>query len=395
MFAKFKSFTSSLILFIFATWLALWLIEGMARFMFHGTVFAPAGTEVRQIRHASRGSALPANAVLGMYQLAHAETAQINSKGFRGPEPETPSNPAKTRILLLSDSNGFGSGVADSDTLAVKLQEELGNTQFEVLNFSVPAYSNVQELIWLREEGFALKPAIVLFGFTPVNDIQTNYLPLQELYQSTSKRPYAQAAADGGITIDNGAMVAFSEKEGRIKPLHVLRDIFAGPMLQRLVERAVGRKKSDPNIWIGWPFLTSFSEAYAEEGLKVADYEKLWMDAWEVTKRLIVTMRNETEANGARFVMFSHVAKLEADPAHLSSIKAGFPELSFDVGKAERELRAFANEESISFVSGSESVKAEKDLFFSIDDDHMNGKGYAVFAKALADDLRKQGLVSP
>jgi lysophospholipase L1-like esterase len=38
-------------------------------------------------------------------------------------------------------------------------------------------------------------------------------------------------------------------------------------------------------------------------------------------------------------------------------------------------------------------VKAGQQLYFGIDDDHMNARGYEVVAKALAEDLRKQALV--
>ena len=393
--ARLKSFLFSLLFILVSTWLALWLVEGMARLAFHGTIFQPASDGEFQQMHPTRGAALPAGKKIGMYQLAHAASATINSKGFRGAEVSDTPPPGKFRILLLSDSNGFGSGVADEDTLAVRLQEELGSDRYEVLNFSVPAYSNVQEYLWLKEEGLALKPNMVLFGFTPVNDIQTNYQPLQAVFQSSSKRPYAKLAGGDGLVVDDSFMKDYAERSKGVKPLHILRDIFAGAMVQRLVDQAVerttGGRKSDPNIWIGWPFLAEFSEQHGR--MTKAEYETLWTDAWAVTERIIVEMSAVSEKAGARFVMFSHVGKLEGEPQHLAALQAGYPGLAFDVGKAERELRKFADAKGMAMISATEEVKAETGLFFGVDDDHMNAKGYAVVAKALADDLRKQGLV--
>ena len=395
MIARLKPILLNLLFVIVSCWVALWIVEGMARLVFHGTLFAPASDGELQALHPTRGAALPAGKRIGMYQLAHAESATINSRGFRGAEVADAPPPGKFRILLLSDSNGFGSGVADGDTLAVRLQEQLGADQFEVLNFCVPAYSNVQEYLWLKEEGLGLKPNLVLFGFTPVNDIQTNYQSLQALFQPTSKRPYAVLAPTGGFSIDDSFMQGYAAQNKGVKPLNVLRDIFAGKMVQRLVdqgyERLTGGRKADPNIWIGWPFLASFSEQLGP--LKVADYEKLWADAWAVTQQLILGMKAESEAAGAKFVMFSHVGKIEGDPQHLAALQAGYPGLAFDVGRAERELRNFADAHGISMISSTAAVKAESGLYYGIDDDHMNAKGYQVVAKALADDLRKQGLV--
>ncbi len=395
MITRLKSFLFSVLFVLFSVWVALWLVEGMARIAFHGTIFAPASDGELQQQHRIRGAVLPANSTLGMYQLAHAVSASINERGFRGVDVTQTPSLGKTRILLLSDSNGFGSGVADDETLAVQLQQELGNEAFEVLNFSVPAYSSVQEYLWLKEEGLALKPHIVLFGFTPVNDIQTNYQPLQALFQSTSKRPYVVADGLGGFTIDFSFMQASAEKAKKVKPLHIVRDIFAGALLQRLVdqgwERATGGRKSDPNIWIGWPYLSSFSEKHGT--LKEADYAKLWSGAWDVTQLVIKAMRDESQKSGASLVMFSHVGKLEGDAQQLAGLQSAYPSLAFDVGKAERELRGFATAAGIPMVSATEQVKAGTELYFGIDDDHMNAKGYAVVAKALAEDLRNQNLL--
>jgi lysophospholipase L1-like esterase len=390
-----KSFLYSFLFVLVSLWVSLWLVEGLARLYFHGTIFAPSADGQAQQLHATRGSALPPGKTLSMYQLAHAETATINSRGFRGAEVGDHPPAGKTRILLLSDSNGFGSGVADNETLAVQLQRSLGDDAFEVLNFSVPAYSNVQELLWLREQGLALHPDVVLFGFTPDNDIQTNYQPLQAVYQSSSKRPYGRIGKAGALEIDNSFMRAHAESAQKPRPLNVLRDILFGRIVQRLAdqawERTTGGRKNDPNIWIGWPYLAAFSETQGT--MKVNEYQKLWEDAWAVTRSVILAMRAETERSGARFLVFSHVAKIDGEPQYLGALQQAYPGLTFDAGKAERELRAFADANGIAMVSASSQVRSQGGLYFGIDDNHMNARGYGVVAGALAEGLRRQGLL--
>ena len=400
--AKLKTIGKSALLLIVSVYAALWLVEGMARLVFHGTLFAPASENATQVRHPTRGAALPMNAKMGMFQLAYSNIASTNSMGFRGEEITQLPEPGMTRILLLSDSNGFGSGVGDDETLAVQLEKTLGPEKFEVLNFSVPAYSSVQEYIWLVEEGLDMKPDLVLLGFTPSNDIQTNYQPLQALYQNNSKRPYAVLDAVGNFTIDGSFMTAFTEKTKRKSPFKYVLNFFVGPLVQSLAvqayENTIGGGKSDPNIWIGWPFLKNFSDVYALKNQNSEQYEKLWRGAWAVTQAVIKAMRDKSQQSGARFVMFSHTSKIEGNPDHLASLQSAYPELVFDMSKPEAELKAFAMASDIPMVSASKAIRSAaalgaRDLYFYIDDDHMTAKGYAIAGKALADDLTAQGLL--
>lgn len=400
---KLKSIGISALLVVVSIYASLWLVEGMARLVFHGALLAPASENATQDRHPTRGATLPKNARMGMFQMAYSNVATTNSLGFRGRETTALPKSGVTRILLLSDSNGFGSGVGDEETLAVQLEKALGPEKFEVLNFSVPAYSNVQEYIWLIEAGLDLKPHIVLFGFTPTNDIQTNFQPLQALYQNNSKRPYAVPDGAGGFAIDNSFMNAFTEKTKRKSPLKPLLNFFAGPLVQSLAvqayEKTFAGGKSDPNIWIGWPFLKNFSDAYALKNQDSEQYEKLWRDAWAVTQAVIKAMRDKSRQSGARFVMFSHTSKIEGNPDHLPSLQSAYPELVFDVNKAEAELKAFAITSGIPMVSASEAIRdaaaqGARDLYFNIDDDHMTAKAYAIAGKALAADMRAQGLLA-
>ncbi len=68
-------------------------------------------------------------------------TYRINSLGLRGePIAETPTRP---RILLLGNSCMFGWGVADSQTVAGHMEQQL-NGGFEAINAGVPGYSSLQ-----------------------------------------------------------------------------------------------------------------------------------------------------------------------------------------------------------------------------------------------------------
>ena len=400
--ASFRNRVFSLLLLLVSVTLSLWLVEVGLRLFYHGTVFNLVRDTQGQILHPTRGTANTPNSDMGMMKLAFAATAHINSRGIRGPEITQDPKPGITRILLVSDSGSFGSGVNDGENIADQMQAILGPDKYEVVNFSVAAYSNVQEYVWLTEEGLALKPQLVILGFAPANDIQTNYLPLQQAFQSDTKRPYAEPDGHGGFSISYDAMKQSQERKQRNATGNRILGFFVGPLTQRLVgqvaESLGGGRKSDPNIWIGWPFTDAFATDYAEAGRTEADYQKLWTDGWDVTRSVIRAMRDKTEAAGARFAMYPYVNKMQGNPDFLAAVKSQYPNLKLNMQKPEALLAGFGKEAGIPVLSMYDAIikaaeSGDRGIYFGVDDEHMTAHGHRIAAEALVADLKRQGLL--
>jgi lysophospholipase L1-like esterase len=392
----------SFVLLLVSVTLSLWLVEMGLQLYYHGVLFSPVRDNPGQIMHSTRGTANTPNSEMGMQKLAFVATAHINSRGIRGPEITQEPASGITRILLVSDSGSFGSGVNDGENIADQMQAILGKDKYEVVNLSVSAYSTVQEYVWLTEEGLALKPKLVILGFAPANDIQTNYLPLQKVFQSDTKRPYAELDGKGGFTLNYDAMKQSQEKRVRGKWKNKLLGFFVGPLTQRLVGQASelfgGGRKTDPNIWIGWPFIDAFSIADAEEGRTEADYQHLWNDAWDVSKAVVRGMRDKTEAAGVKFVMYAYVNKMQGNPDYLAAVQATYPNLKLNMQKPETMISDFGKEAGIPVISMYKEIVAEaatgdRTIYFGADDEHMTAHGHHLAAEALVDDLKKQGLL--
>jgi hypothetical protein len=382
--------------------LSLWLVEVGLRLYFHGTIFNGLADSAGQIVHPTRGVANTPNSDMGMEKLAFVASAHINSRGIRGPEISQEPAPGITRILLVSDSGSFGSGVNDGENIADQMQAILGKDKYEVVNLSVAAYSTVQEYVWLTEEGLALKPKLVILGFAPSNDIQTNFLPLQKVFQNDTKRPYAELDGKGGFTLSYDAMKQSQEKRKKGNLKARILGFFIGPLTNRLIGQAgdmlgLGRK-SDPNIWIGWPFIDAFGMDYAEAGRSEADYQKLWGDGWDVTKAVIRGMKEKSEAAGAKFVMYNYVNKMQGNPDNLAAVQAAYPKLKLDMQKPETMLSDFGKEADIPVISMykeivAEAAKDDRVIYFGADDEHMTAHGHHLAAEALVDDMMRQGLL--
>jgi lysophospholipase L1-like esterase len=339
-----------------------------------------------------------------MEKLAYSEVAHINARGVRGPEFDQTPKPGITRILIVSDSGTFGSGVADDQTVAVQLQRILGNDRFEVINLAVAAYSTVQEYLWLIEDGLSYRPDLVLLGFAPNNDVQTNYYPLQKWFQRDAKRPYARLDANGQLVIDNQQLNEALERKRKDPALKDrLYDLLVGDMVQKVIRQAgqalTGGRKTDPNVWIGWIMMDDVAMDYARKGRTREQYEQLWREGWAVTGALIKAMRDRSQAAGARFAMWGYVSKLQVEAESLERLQRSLPKAKFDIAKPERELKVLGQQLDIPVIEMLPAVQAaerkgDHKLYFGLGDEHMTPYGHRVMAEAIAAQLKSLGLLS-
>lgn len=102
---------------------------------------------------------------------------QINSQGLRCPKVNPEKPPNTYRILNLGDSVVFGWGVRYEDTYGYRLQELLNQrydneqTKYEVINAGVPGWNMENALAYLKAEGLAYQPDLILLNVTLVNDV--------------------------------------------------------------------------------------------------------------------------------------------------------------------------------------------------------------------------------
>lgn len=402
--ALIKRWAGSLALVLVAAWVALWAGEFGLRLVFHGKLgYASGNVGEWHVPNATRGWAHRPNAVFHMQKLAFSQVAHINSRGIRGPEFDTTPKPGITRILIVSDSGTFGSGVADDQNIAAYLQRSLGSDKFEVINLSVAAYSTVQQYLWLVEEGLKFKPDVVLLGFAPGNDVQTSYYPLQKWFQREAKRPYARLDASGKLEIDNQQMNEALDRKKKGPGLKDrVYDLLVGPMVQKVIRQAsqalTGGRRTDPNVWIGWIMMEDFAMEYARKGRTRAQYEEIWRDGWAVTGALIKEMRDRSQEAGARFAMWSYVNKLQAEPEALKRLQQALPKARLDMAKPERELKSLGKRLDIPVIEMLPAIRAavakgDRKLYFGIDDEHMTPWGHQVSAEMIAAQLKTMGLL--
>ena len=113
-----------------------------------------------------------------------------NSKGIRLNKEIPYEKGDKKRILLLGDSFVYGFGVNDSETIAVKLQENLGEN-YEVIPFGVDGYGSGQEFLYLNNIGLRYNPDIVILFF-----YSNDFIEARSWWMGFSDKPLFMIARD-------------------------------------------------------------------------------------------------------------------------------------------------------------------------------------------------------
>lgn len=117
-----------------------------------------------------------------------------NSLGFRGPDYSGPKPAGIRRIILLGDSYAFGLGLPYRDCMAARLDTLLDSC--EVLNFGLPGYGTLEQLLILREIAAPLDPDLVVILYCQ-NDIPGNVAKRSRM----NNKPYLEIDEGGSLQI--------------------------------------------------------------------------------------------------------------------------------------------------------------------------------------------------
>lgn len=118
----------------------------------------------------------------GWRAMTFGKPLTINSVGHRIQREYVPDKPAGVkRILVLGDSYAWGYGVADDDVFSEVLQDRLDQRDlaWEVINTGVSGWGTDQQYLYLKQEGMAFAPDIVVLAFFIGNDIDNNVAATQ------------------------------------------------------------------------------------------------------------------------------------------------------------------------------------------------------------------------
>jgi lysophospholipase L1-like esterase len=238
---------------------------------------------------------------------------KINSQGLRDVEHSLAKPAGTIRIAVLGDSFAEALQVPIEQTFWSVMQRQLetavaGGKKVEVLNFGVSGFSTARELIMLRQRVWQYNPDLVLLLFTPGNDVKDNS---RALTGYSEPLPYF-VIQNGSLVLDDSAL-----REREKHALFRLQRSVVGDAWDwiRARSRVLGLVYTVRESYFsqGRP-----SRLDGERGIDGNVFrvpvDADWSDAWLVTEKLIITMRNEVEAHGAKFLVVTGSNGIQVDP---------------------------------------------------------------------------------
>lgn len=370
----------------------------------------------------SRGYALRPGAE-GWYRKESEAYVRINSDGLRDREHSLTKPPDTIRIAVVGDSYPEALPVSLEETfwwvMGRKVQEcDASPVKIEVLNFGVSGYGTAQELLTLREQVWKYSPDIVMLAVTTNNDITDNSRALKK----TEEVPYF-VYHDNHLTLDDSfrnSRVFRLRQSGISRFGRWLRDhsrvvqaITQGhhgfkillaswrarrsqevqPPPGHTDENGEAREKSD---------LISRTEELGVDNLVYLEpANAVWNDAWRVTEGLILEMRNEVNARGAKFVVvtLSNGPQVLPDPKLRAEFKKRFG--ITDLFYPDDRIKSLGAREGISVLTLAPELQefAERNNVFlhgfgeNIGNGHWNATGHRVAGELIAKKMCEGALI--
>lgn len=275
----------------------------------------------------------------GVFQTYYEDVpVRTNSLGFRGPEPPADAA-AALRVLCLGDSNMFGQGVHDDETLPAQLERLLrGRRPAACYNAGVSGYSTEHELRTLRVFGPRLRPDAVVLGWL-ANDLA----PVPTL-------------------VGDGHLVERAEDRAQVRDA-LERRWYEASHLARLVSITVRTVKHQ---------LRTADRVRGSEGIPAEELAR--------SVALVEEVQREAKALGSELWVIAYVNQ----PA----VESGVRDPTVDAFISRTRAAG------IRCLDAYELLRAEHErtgapLFALRDRVHPNARGHAVVAEALARELHE------
>ncbi|HEX9295965.1 MAG TPA: SGNH/GDSL hydrolase family protein [Polyangiaceae bacterium] len=274
----------------------------------------------------------------GWYTREGKGWVEIDGAGLRGPRRPLEKPPGALRIALLGDSFTEALQVNDEASYARvverRLSELLGRP-VEVLNFGVSGFGTAEEYLLLEHRVWRFSPDWVVVAFLTANDVGDNHPTLKRAAYLPSFR-----VIDGELRLDESYLSSDLQRTQDDSLVRGRRYLTQHSRLVQVVSGAALalQARSDARA--------APLAAGAEAGLDMDVYREpateAWIEAWDITERLLVAMRNHTREHGARFalVVLSNGVQVHPD---VQRRRQAASELGVaDLFYPDRRLQAFA-----------------------------------------------------
>lgn len=308
---------------------------------------------------------------------------RINSKGLRDREIQYQKDSGTHRILFLGDSFTEAFQVSLESTFAKQLECKLNveRGDFEVINAGFAGVGTDWQLLFYRREGYKYDPDLVIVVFFQ-NDVFDNYRSKDLLESRDSASVYE----------GKGFMV-------RLKQFLATRSSaynYIGGTLPKYAPR-IAQFFMNIGLISSQPVDTDQEPEQLHWLVLSKEYPPVWMEAWEVTRLILMELKKEVEANGANLAIVSIPFKEQVyeELWNLQLALPGMKSREWDLEKPDRVLAQILKEVGIPLLCllpEFKNVGGDTRLYL-LGDGHLNAKGHSLTAELIHNWLVQENLV--
>ena len=316
---------------------------------------------------------------------------KINSAGLRDREHAIAKPPNTVRIAVLGDSMTEALQVAVDKPFWSVLERQLKSCaalkgkDVEVINFGVSGYGTAQELLTYTKWAAQYSPDATILGFYAGNDVRNNSRSLEP----NTLRPFFTLRGDN-LVIDDGflhdpAYVSYKSTFDRRQPFFGFRTFQLMRQIKSIVENWSQAHAAEPR--------GENLEAGSDDNVFFPPPTKVWSDAWSVTEKLIVALRDAVAQNGGRFVVVSIPVGIQAHPDAEARKQFMRTRHLDDLWYPDRRMAELGAREGVDILTLGQAFQsyAEKNRVYlygfantKLGTGHLNENGHRLIGEALA-----------
>jgi lysophospholipase L1-like esterase len=333
---------------------------------------------------------------------------EINSQGLRDNDIPYEKPPGTQRVFLLGDSITAAMQVPLDETFGKiseqALNEHAGEDTWQVINGGVNGFGTDNELLFYRLEAKKYQPDVVVLAIYLANDVYNNSYELEVSLGGNGHKPYFSLDDSGQLVLHNYPVEdtsSLSIKIGTFLKKHFQLPRFVAQVLQLrrnvpaalqpLVELVSGQRGAQQLQERGQEATSSDSggERPAQGGRRAnicaQEYAPQVEEAWAITKALLLHLRTEVEAEGARLVVLAIPAAPQIFlPAEGNDWYCDRPNDELDNFLTEADISSLdlLDEFRQHALDGGEPLYYETDF-------HLNSNGHRLAGELLGDYLNE------
>lgn len=312
----------------------------------------------------------------------HPVEVKTNSLHMRNDEIIIPKPQDTIRILFVGDSFTFGHGV-DEDEAYPRVVESLLTQKYpdkkiEVINAGLPGAGVGYYYLFLKNQGIALEPDIIVVGFYMLNDIPENAL--------FSKW---EGIDEKGLPLKTVSSLDFIDSSGKLLPRSVplkfkipyLRNLNLFAFLMDRFHHEHDWEKT--NVVVTNPVINPETCLYKEE---CHDLD----DAKDRVKKLFIGIKNLAEKNNSKLMVVSIPAEFQSKNGDRLKYGIAIPLLPNEKDYPYLEFGKFFQESNISFLDPRSFLReAQDNIFFKLDN-HWNPLGHYLAAQIITQRISEE-----